>query len=916
MDTIVEIYNQLAYWVVGLAMGLGVLCFVTPALARILRLTPSHATRLRYWLGCSATILWYFFLTWGFGLAALTPAIPAVILTILFLQWLVPSSQTTSDQEHGGHPWWPSFAAMNWPLRLITATTIAQVVAAAAILWAFKVPTTPVEIGVLDGQSIKVDHLVILVASGFLAFGFGLLLAGASATAATRFIVIAIFALTARPATWVGFAPIIWLGLVGLLTLAGALAIVFRNAAAARLLKHHATFSLMLAAIFAAFYLSTAGAMEAGGANYSVWLSRQFAEIALFLAPVLFLAGTDFAEIGESLGQRVARLAEWTGGAWLAAFAAITVSGICAWTVWFIGALDTGGPWIFALAAGISAWVAFVLLFLRWVPERPRWLSGCLSAGLLMLALGPAFAVIIDYPWVIVVIIATVLVLIGAGTFISWAEVSLWSSARIPFVAIAILAISMAGTRELVSVFWSYYGVPPDAGPIHFVLQQNKDPTFSIAVPEAWVLDPQASGSDVSGGAFRFDAGDDYQRGALVLVATSRSVAAGEKVAGEKKPRKVEPETVVEYFWPELGPPRLRDGASYFGDNRVLWTTRFGEAFHKGRLFHIAVFMHQDEHYWWQIIGVCGDRYSRYFNSVFWTAVARWHPDLSAEVPPDVPAIELSRQVAQVRAFGFLPILYGLVGLYLIIRPNVVNLASHTLPNFSRKAPIFFKTTGKPIEVAALLAIFVAITAVYFLPGTELIRFWNPPAASQNPLALLQLTTAVLTVFAVLAALVFGRLRAWIGLLGELTALNLGILVLLIVYVVYGATIPLVQKALVAAGMLLATLLWDFLRSGQEITNVDGPVFRRPARILAYLGYIVLVGTTILFLSAQTVGGDKGTPEFLEAEDVVRQGIVWLGTPVLLLRFVLRCIARGNKETHAARPLPASLLASGKEAIT
>ncbi len=40
---------------------------------------------------------------------------------------------------------------------------------------------------------------------------------------------------------------------------------------------------------------------------------------------------------------------------------------------------------------------------------------------------------------------------------------------------------------------------------------------------------------------------------------------------------------------------------------------------------------------------------------------------------------------------------------------------------------------------------------------------------------------------------------------------------------------------------------------------VDGPVFRRPARVLAYLGYIALVATTPLFLSAQTVQG-AGAP--------------------------------------------------------
>jgi hypothetical protein len=122
-------------------------------------------------------------------------------------------------------------------------------------------------------------------------------------------------------------------------------------------------------------------------------------------------------------------------------------------------------------------------------------------------------------------------------------------------------------------------------------------------------------------------------------------------------------------------------------------------------------------------------------------------------------------------------------------------------------------------------------------------------------------------------------------------------LLLVLIFALYGAAIPLGhQHVTIEAATLLMALLWDFLRSGAEITNVDGPIFRRPARILAYLGYIALVGTTILFLSAQTVGPDGAPVEFLEAEDVVRQGIIWLGVPVLLLRFLFQWINLRRRE--------------------
>ena len=97
------------------------------------------------------------------------------------------------------------------------------------------------------------------------------------------------------------------------------------------------------------------------------------------------------------------------------------------------------------------------------------------------------------------------------------------------------------------------------------------------------------------------------------------------------------------------------------------------------------------------------------------------------------------------------------------------------------------------------------------------------------------------------------------------------------------------------AVVLVVALSRDLLMSGKEFTNPDNHGFSRDVRVLLYVGYIMLVCTCVLYFSSQTLG-DTNTPSerFFEAERVVQQGIVLLGTPYLLARFLIRfCSALG-----------------------
>ncbi len=312
------------------------------------------------------------------------------------------------------------------------------------------------------------------------------------------------------------------------------------------------------------------------------------------------------------------------------------------------------------------------------------------------------------------------------------------------------------------------------------------------------------------------------------------------------------------------------------------WSLSSGAFLENGRRYAVRVYARIAENEWWLAVSLAGARYDRYFDALFDVIVASMRPDLLAKpFIEELPAIDLSRRVTHVGGFGYLPLVFAPIGMILLF----VRFWPDTgLFRWVRKTP-----TGLPIEVAGLLLITVAATAVFFLPETELLEYWREAAAKTNPLGSLQLAVAGATIVTVLVALFRRKLAAWADAIRDLIALNVAVLTMFGIYAVYGATIPLGEhNVAIEVSIFLISILWDFLRSGEQITNVDGRLFRRPARIMAYLGYIALIGTMTLFISAQSVGeGGEPIGKVLEGEEIARQGIIWLGTPVLLLRFLL-----------------------------
>ncbi len=525
MDWLVEyaIWTWVAVYAVAL-LGF-MLLLLTRFVVWILRKLPPLRTRLEpladTLAGLSDRILYSALaIFWAGGLApVLLVAIPVLAFGVFSMKLLVPRVASEGHAHGAGHPWWPSFATMDWPLRLITVTALAQVLGAAAILWMLKDPITPIVVGIVEGQTIEIDRLVVVATGFFLAAAFGFSLAGAWPSAPTRILVLAIFAVTGRPPQWEGATATIWWATVGALTLATAVTFAPQVRDSLRRQERLVSFGIALALGFAVFYGLTEHAMDAAGASYAAFLDRQITELAIAMTPVLFLAGTDFAEIGEAAGQQVARLTRWGSHLWVVAAGAIIVPIGTVATVAWVGDIDVSG--LESAGAAAFAFAALVTILVIVVAASDKGRLGCLIGGIIgiVLAILALYALHVfeahTHPLYLVTLAAPVIAAVTVGVVVGQSGLRRWSSYRVPFAAMAVTALLMAGTREALNVFWAYRAVPPQAEAQHFkVVTFDETPQASFAIPESWSVEPLETGGVLMG-----DGGDDYEHGRMVIVA-------------------------------------------------------------------------------------------------------------------------------------------------------------------------------------------------------------------------------------------------------------------------------------------------------------------------------------------------------------------------------------------------------------
>jgi len=185
-------------------------------------------------------------------------------------------------------------------------------------------------------------------------------------------------------------------------------------------------------------------------------------------------------------------------------------------------------------------------------------------------------------------------------------------------------------------------------------------------------------------------------------------------------------------------------------------------------------------------------------------------------------------------------------------------------------------------------------------------------AAGQNAAVALggvQMVVALATLGALAWLAVRGRLDSERApLISLYFVLNVGLLLIGVIYVLLANVATLSRGfGLIPAVLIVAAFLWDFLTSGEEVTNVEGRAFSRPARVLLYAGYIMLISTMVLFFAPVTPNSIFNQQDlfFVFSADLwPRYGLLLLGVPLLLTNFLLAMSRwRGRNDP---RPVPSA----------
>jgi hypothetical protein len=169
----------------------------------------------------------------------------------------------------------------------------------------------------------------------------------------------------------------------------------------------------------------------------------------------------------------------------------------------------------------------------------------------------------------------------------------------------------------------------------------------------------------------------------------------------------------------------------------------------------------------------------------------------------------------------------------------------------------------------------------------------NAPYLGVEGLKSIAAMATIAVVLYALATRAFHRLMIPISLLISLTV---SLELLTWIDLLFGKTTDTTGRvALFAAVVLVVVLVWELAASGEGLTNLHSPVFPRESRVMLYGGYVLLVSAAVLFYSSLH---DAESATLLrsqfDAEEWVREGILFLGVPLVITLFLI-----GLKRWHA-----------------
>jgi hypothetical protein len=194
------------------------------------------------------------------------------------------------------------------------------------------------------------------------------------------------------------------------------------------------------------------------------------------------------------------------------------------------------------------------------------------------------------------------------------------------------------------------------------------------------------------------------------------------------------------------------------------------------------------------------------------------------------------------------------------------------------------RAAGFYLATLALLLVALSTPQLANVFGLPVVPAMQPTV----PAIKLIVLTATLVALVVLA--LSGRLT---GALAEPFAVVLGLIVGLQVVAWF---LLLVLRALsavssasevVAALLFLVAILWDLLVSGDQVTNRTSDTFPREARVLLYLGYVLISSATLVYLKSVRFAGTGQVVSLGSQGDVLEYiGAIGLGLPLIAYTFV------------------------------
>ncbi|MGA7417664.1 MAG: hypothetical protein WBW80_06695 [Acidimicrobiales bacterium] len=153
----------------------------------------------------------------------------------------------------------------------------------------------------------------------------------------------------------------------------------------------------------------------------------------------------------------------------------------------------------------------------------------------------------------------------------------------------------------------------------------------------------------------------------------------------------------------------------------------------------------------------------------------------------------------------------------------------------------------------------------------------------------LKSVAAMAVIAVVVYALATGAMHRLIVPVSLLITLTVSLELLTWIDLLFGKTSDTTGRVALFAGVVLVVaLVWELASSGEGLTNLHSRQFPRESRVMLYGAYILLVSAAVLFFSSLH---DAESTTLLEsqfdAEQWVREGILFLGVPLVITLFLV-----------------------------